>query len=158
MRVDRRGFQLTILGGMWALIGAAISLPAAIYLMAVPRSKKEANWTDVGEISSLPVGTPQEVVFRRNRVDGWKVISEKNTAWVLRKTEKELIALAPQCTHLGCAYHYEAQTKEFVCPCHTSSFSLEGAVLTGPAPRPLDRYETRVNNNRLLIGAVQKPA
>ena len=158
MRVDRRGFHLTIISGIWALIGAAISLPAAMYLMAVPRSKSETDWTDVGEISSVPIGKPQEVVFRRNRVDGWKVISEKNTAWVVRKSEKELIALAPQCTHLGCAYHYEQRTNEFVCPCHTSSFSLEGAVLTGPAPRPLDRYEIRLNNKRLLIGGVQKQA
>jgi menaquinol-cytochrome c reductase iron-sulfur subunit len=158
MNVDRRGFHLTIIGGLWALIGAAITLPAAVYLMAVPRSKNETDWTDIGEISSLPVGTPQEVVFRRNRVDGWKVVSEKNTAWVVRQSEKDLIALAPQCTHLGCAYHYEAHANEFICPCHTSSFALDGQVLTGPAPRPLDRYEVRVANNRLLIGGVQKPA
>jgi menaquinol-cytochrome c reductase iron-sulfur subunit len=158
MSVDRRGFHLAIIGGLWSLIGAAIALPGAVYLMAVPQSRKETGWTDAGDIASLPLGTPQEVVFRRNRVDGWKVVSEKNTAWVIRKNDKELVALAPQCTHLGCAYHYEARSKEFVCPCHTSSFSLEGEVLTGPAPRPLDRYDIRVANNRLLIGGVRKPA
>ena len=158
MSVDRRGFHLAIIGGLWSLIGAAIALPAAVYLMAVPKSKKETGWTDVGDIASLPMRTPQEVVFRRNRVDGWRVVSEKNTAWVIRKNDKDLVALAPQCTHLGCAYHYETESEQFVCPCHTSSFSLEGEVLTGPAPRPLDRYDIRVTNNRLLIGGVRKSA
>jgi len=28
-------------------------------------------------------------------------------------------------------------------PCHNSLFSIDGRVLAGPAPRPLDRYETK---------------
>jgi Rieske Fe-S protein len=43
-----------------------------------------------------------------------------------------------------------------VCPCHTSFFSIEGQVLSGPAPRPLDRYVTRIENNRLQIGRLRQ--
>lgn len=154
MGFDRRSFS--ILGGLWALIGAALSLPAAAYLFSAPKTRKEADWIDAGDISKLPLNQPEEVVFRRNRVDGWKVVSEKNTAWVIRKGPEEVIALAPQCTHLGCAYHWSDQTKKFHCPCHTSAFSPEGEVLTGPAPRPLDRYATRIENNRLMIGEVRR--
>jgi menaquinol-cytochrome c reductase iron-sulfur subunit len=156
MSLDRRSFSL--LGGLWALIGAALSLPAAAYLFSSPKSRKESGWVDAGDISKLPVGHPEEVVFRRNRVDGWKVLSEKNTAWVLRKPNNEVIALAPQCTHLGCAYHWSEQTNQFHCPCHTSAFSPEGEVLDGPAPRPLDRYAVKIENNRLLIGDVRREA
>lgn len=154
MSIDRRTFSL--LGGMWALVGAALSLPAAIYLFASPKSRRETGWIDAGDVSKLPLNKPEEFVFRRNRVDGWKVVSEKNTAWVVRTKPNQIVALAPQCTHLGCAYHWVEQTKEFLCPCHTSTFSVDGKVLTGPAPRALDRYEIKVRNNRLLIGGVRR--
>lgn len=156
VKVDRRTFQLSVIYGLWAVMSAALALPAAVYLFAPPRARKETEWADVGDLNRLPIGTPEEVVFRRTRVDGWKVISEKNTAWVVRTSENEVIAFAPQCTHLGCAYHWVEQTKEFLCPCHTSTFSIDGRVLTGPAPRPLDRYEVKVENNKLHIGAVRK--
>jgi menaquinol-cytochrome c reductase iron-sulfur subunit len=159
MKLDRRSFPIAVIGGLWALMSAALALPAAVYLLTPPRSaKNEGEWIDAGDISRLPVGIPEEVVFRRTRVDGWKITSEKTTAWVVKKNEKDVVAFAPQCTHLGCAYHYQSRTKEFLCPCHTSTFSIEGAVLTGPAPRPLDRYDIRLKGQRLLIGEIRKQA
>jgi Rieske Fe-S protein len=39
----------------------------------------------------------------------------------------------------------------FLCPCHDASFDVEGAVLDGPPPRPLDRYaEHRVTEDGIL--------
>jgi len=95
------------------------------------------------------------MVFRRTRVDGWKVTSEKATAWVVKTSDNQVTAFAPQCTHLGCAYHWEEQNKEFLCPCHTSTFAIDGKVTAGPAPRPLDRYEAKVENGKLMVGRIQ---
>ena len=91
-------------------------------------------------------------------MDGWKISSEKSSAWVVRTSASEVVAFAPQCTHLGCAYHWNEQRQHFVCPCHTSAFGIDGKVLTGPAPRALDRYEIRLRNEKLLIGQVRKSA
>ena len=99
---------------------------------------------------------PVEMSFRRNRVDGWKVISEKSTAWVVKQADNQVVAFGPQCTHLGCAYHWEEGKNEFLCPCHTSLFAIDGKVVAGPAPRPLDRYETKVEGNKLLLGELQQ--
>jgi menaquinol-cytochrome c reductase iron-sulfur subunit len=154
---SRRGFHTSIIYGLWAVISGALSLPAAIYLMVPPKSKKnDSSWIEAGDITQLKPGVPEEVVFRRNRLDGWKVTSEKSTAWVIKKNENEVIAFTPQCTHLGCAYSYDDKNKEFLCPCHTSTFGLDGTVLTGPAPRALDRYEVKLAGTKLLLGDVQK--
>ncbi len=153
---NRRQFHTTIIYALWALITGALSLPAAIYLLFPPKARKEGQWVEAGDVAHLAPRTPEEVVFRRNRVDGWKVTSEKATAWVVRLSEKEVVAFAPQCTHLGCAYRWDARNGSFLCPCHTSTFSVEGKVLSGPAPRPLDRYRAKVEGGKLLLGPVEE--
>lgn len=153
--VDRRRFHLTAIYGLWALISAALAAPAAIYLLFPPRAKKTEEWVDAGDISHLVPNAPEEVVFRRTRIDGWKITSEKSTAWVLKAADQNVVAFSPQCTHLGCAYHWDERNKEFLCPCHTSTFGLDGRVLTGPAPRALDRYDVKLQGTKLLLGSVK---
>jgi menaquinol-cytochrome c reductase iron-sulfur subunit len=152
----RRAFFLSAIYGLWGIISAALGVPAFLYLFLPPKPRKEAAFVDVGDISGLRLGSPLEMVFRRNRVDGWKVISEKSTAWVVKLTQNEVVAFGPQCTHLGCAYHWDDSKAEFICPCHSSVFSKDGKVVSGPAPRPLDRYDLKIENHRLLLGDIQE--
>lgn len=154
--VSRRRFHLGVIYSLMATIGAALGIPAIVYLFFPPKSRKAEEWVEVADVASLSNGVPEEIVFRKNRVDGWKISSEKTTAWVLKKTGGEILAFAPQCTHLGCAYRYEEQKKTFLCPCHTSNFDLDGNVIDGPAPRPLDRYAVKIDGNKLLLGAVHQ--
>lgn len=155
--VERRGFFVRAIQGLGALIGGALGLPAVTYLFTPTRSGSGGVWTDAGDLTKLELRAPQEVAFRRTKVDGWKIVNEKSTAWVVKLDENQVVAYSPMCTHLGCAYRYDASIKEFVCPCHTSNFSLEGKVLTGPAPRALDRYEVKLDGTRVLIGALENP-
>ena len=148
----RRAFYIRFIYCAMSAVGAALALPAAIYLLFPPKARKETEWVNAGDLSSIPIGTPTEVSFERKRVDGWKVTTEKATAWVLKKSNNAVIAYTPQCTHLGCAYHWDDGSHTFVCPCHTSAFSLDGQVLGGPAPRPLDRYMVKVDASKLQIG------
>jgi menaquinol-cytochrome c reductase iron-sulfur subunit len=156
MSLDRRKFQAAMVFGFGAVMSAVLAVPAVAYLFAVPKSRRKQGWINAGDISQVPLNSPEEVVFRKTRVDGWKIVTERTTAWVVRKSPTEVIALAPQCTHLGCAYHWDAERKEFECPCHTSAFSMDGKVLSGPAPRPLDQYAVKLDGNRLLVGEIRR--
>jgi menaquinol-cytochrome c reductase iron-sulfur subunit len=138
-------------------IGAALAVPAGVYLLWSGPSKNRGNFVEAANLTQLQVGKPQEVTFERTRVDGWRTLREKVIAWVVRTDENHAVAYSPQCTHLGCAYHWEEPRKQFVCPCHESLFSIDGKVMGGPASRPLDRYLVRVENSKLLIGSkIQK--
>ena len=132
---------------------AVLALPAVAYLFGKPKSQKQSDFVPTADLLQLTVGKPEEVVFRRTRVDGWRVLNEKSTAWVLRKDDQNVIAFAPQCTHLGCAYHWDEKENNFLCPCHTSTFSIDGKVLSGPAPRPLDRLVTKFDQGKILISS-----
>lgn len=154
----RRNFYVAAIYGMWAVIAAALAVPAFLYLLLPPRLRKENEWVEVGDITRLTPDSPVEMVYRRTRVDGWKIFSEKSTAWVVKSPDNQVTAFGPQCTHLGCAYHWDESKNEFLCPCHTSLFSITGKVISGPAPRPLDRFETRIQGTRLFLGKLRQSA
>ncbi len=78
--------------------------------------------------------------------DGALVFRESRVA-VIRQGEA-LYALDLTCTHLGCTV--TVTPKNIVCPCHGSQFALDGAVLTGPADRPLQRL-TLVEQDDMLV-------
>jgi menaquinol-cytochrome c reductase iron-sulfur subunit len=138
---------------MGALITAALAVPAIAYLFSPGKKTSAASgWVDAGALDPMPLRKPVEVVFRRRRADGWKVVDEKVSAWVVRMGGAEVYAVSPTCTHLGCAVSWNEGQSNFLCPCHTSAFSIEGQVLSGPAPRPLDRLPVRVLDGRLQIG------
>ena len=150
--VTRRSFYEVCIHGLSVLMGAALAIPGVVYLFAKPRTKQTGDWVEAADLNQLQPGKPEEVLFNRSRVDGWRVVNEKTSAWVVKMDDQTAIAYSPACTHLGCAYHWDEQQSEFVCPCHNSMFSVDGKVLSGPAPRPLDRLEIRVENRKLFIG------
>ena len=153
----RRRLLITGIRAIWAFIATMLGLPVAEYLGSVSKNEGVKEWTEVGEIDNLPDGRPVAIVFHRSRADAWKKTSEKLTAWVARTSASSVVAFGPQCTHLGCAHHWDAAKNEFVCPCHNSRFSIAGAVLGGPASRPLDRYDVKVEGSKLLIGDLIRP-
>ncbi len=154
--ISRRNFYVGAVYGMWAAISAALGIPALVYLFFPPKVRRAEEWVEVGDVSKLAPDSPVEMTFRRNRVDGWKVISEKGTAWVVKHGDGSIVAFGPQCTHLGCAYHWEEGKNDFLCPCHSSVFSVDGKVLSGPAPRPLDRFDIQLKWSDLLLGKLRQ--
>jgi len=154
----RRAFHLAVVYVLGALIGLAMAIPTALYLLVPPKPRKQSGWIDAGDVSQLTTGVPVELSFQESRLDGWRLTTEKKTAWVVKEADSRIVAFSPQCTHLACAYHWEMEQGKFMCPCHGSVFSIDGKVLAGPAPRPLDRYLTKVENNRLQIGELKQSA
>jgi cytochrome b6-f complex iron-sulfur subunit len=68
---------------------------------------------------------------------------------VLRADDTTIVALNAKCTHAGCDVAW--QSDRFQCPCHGSSFELDGTVLEGIAPRPLDNYPVRFDGTLIEI-------
>jgi menaquinol-cytochrome c reductase iron-sulfur subunit len=149
----RRGFYLAAINMLGALIGAAVAIPAAAYLLIRPKSEQEGGWSEVGGLDQLKIGKPEQILYTRKRVDGWRKITEKTSTWLVKTDQNTVVAFNPACTHLACPYHWDDGARQFVCPCHDSKFSIEGKVLAGPAPRPLDRYAAKVEDGKILIGS-----
>jgi Rieske Fe-S protein len=58
-----------------------------------------------------------------------------------RDTGDRFYALDSTCRHAGCmVFPYDTGFEAIVCPCHGSSYALDGSVLTGPTVSPLISY------------------
>ncbi|HET9429146.1 MAG TPA: FAD-dependent oxidoreductase [Allosphingosinicella sp.] len=58
-----------------------------------------------------------------------------------RNPEGKLIERSASCTHMGCVVHWNGFERCWDCPCHGSQFAPDGAVLNGPAVKPLAEVE-----------------
>jgi len=68
---------------------------------------------------------------------------------ILVRQEDRYQAFSAVCTHLRC---YVRPSKHFMlCPCHGSTFGLDGKALRGPAEQPLKRYRTEVSDYGIEI-------
>lgn len=55
-----------------------------------------------------------------------------------RDFDGTLHEVSATCTHLGCGLEFNDAEKTWDCPCHGSRFSVDGAVIHGPAVRDLE--------------------
>ncbi|HEX6249087.1 MAG TPA: FAD-dependent oxidoreductase [Nocardioidaceae bacterium] len=68
------------------------------------------------------------------------IVSDDSGEWATYVDEQGLRhAVSPTCTHMGCLVSFNGVEKAWECPCHGSRFDLDGAVLQGPATKPLKR-------------------
>jgi glycine/D-amino acid oxidase-like deaminating enzyme/nitrite reductase/ring-hydroxylating ferredoxin subunit len=71
------------------------------------------------------------------RGEGRIVGSGRAQKAVYRDESGALRAVSARCTHLGCIVSWNAAEHTWDCPCHGSRFDVDGAVVQGPAVKPL---------------------
>ena len=152
--MNRREFLNYSVWGLGVVIGGALFVPAATYFLSPAWREIAEDWILVGEVKKIPHGKPVQIDFLQRRKDGWMTVEEKRSAWVLTEDGKDFTVFNPQCTHLGCPYKWDAEREQFLCPCHAGVFAKNGDVLSGPPPRPLDRFPVKMDNGKLWIRPV----
>lgn len=149
--VTRRSFLAIVTAGLGALIGVVLGAGGALYAISPAFRRKTEDWVDIGNAGDIKPGSPVKVDFTVRKRDAWATVERKSSAWVLTPDGKQFIVFDPRCTHLGCPYRWDKSLGRFMCPCHTAVFNVDGRVVMGPAPRPLDRFPARVVGGRLLV-------
>jgi Rieske Fe-S protein len=153
--ISRRDFIKITTVAVGSVIGAAIGLPAINFLIdpALKADKTDA-WIPLGKLEKIEIGKPTLLTFTRSKANGWEKTVNSYGVFILRKSETQTLVLSNKCTHLGCHVNWDAETQEYICPCHDAQFGINGEVLGGPPPRPLDQYsgdQVKVEDGTLLI-------
>jgi Rieske Fe-S protein len=101
-------------------------------------SASGAGLTDaLASTSEIPVG-------------GGKIF-DKAVVVVTQPTAGEYKAFSAVCTHMGCIVN-QISGGRIDCPCHGSEYSItDGAVLAGPAPRPLPAKQIKVTGDSIFL-------
>ncbi len=150
--LSRRNFMQTAIWGIGGLIGIGFGVPAVAYVVGPSlKSQQTQTWMRLGPTSKVELGTPTLFTFTIQTQTGWIENSEEISVYVLSTDGRTYIAMSNICTHLGCHIRWIADQNHFFCPCHNGVFDSSGNVVAGPPPRPLNRYDVKVENDQLFV-------
>ena len=139
-----------VFGGMAALVPAISGL--IVFLDPLRRKSQDNDAVLVASLNSLPTdGVPRKFPVITGHTDAWNRMPRVPVGAVyLRRTgDKQVQAFNVVCPHAGCFVDYVAASKSYHCPCHNSSFALDGAIADAksPSPRGLDDLEVEIRND-----------
>jgi menaquinol-cytochrome c reductase iron-sulfur subunit len=150
---NRRSF----LGAMVALgsvfVGALLSVPLVRFaIFPLIRRTTDLKNSPVGSMSEFSSLTePAMRTIQIEQIDGWrKTVSEK-VVYITKDQRNQLSVLTSICPHLGCTVPWNTEKKQFICPCHGGTFSVDGSRVSGPSQRGMDTLETFVEDGQLLV-------
>jgi Rieske Fe-S protein len=149
---NRRAFVVVCAAGTCA-IAATIGVPAAIFVGAPLGDKaSEGKKLPVAKLSELELGVPKKFTLVGDEVDAWTRATGRKlgAVWLTRTAEREVRALSTVCPHLGCGVDLAPDGKQFLCPCHTSAFSLDGEHVAGPSPRAMDPLPVEIGSDDIV--------
>jgi len=75
-----------------------------------------------------------------------------NPIVIARVDGNTFAALDAICTHERCTVAYNALNLTLDCPCHGSTYEVDGRVVTGPAVRALTKFTASSDGAMLTIG------
>lgn len=171
--LSRRSFVVRAMAAIGGVIAAAVAIPVAGFATApgwraraplrwlstsVSPTLRTNDWTTVGKLTDFEVGVPQYRILEREVIDGWVREKAPVGIHVVRESDTDVAILDPHCTHLGCPLSWSAGAGRFLCPCHGGAFDATGQVVAGPPPRPMVRYDTRIQDGEIQIASLQEGA
>lgn len=149
--VTRRRFLGYMSGLLSGVIAVALGLPLVRFFIGDVFKPREQRWVKLGEAAEVTPGQPR--LFRAGHIDrdGWRQLTRREAVYAVTHDREEFTVFSYACTHLGCPVHWDDDAKLFLCPCHNGGFSIDGEVVKGPAPRPLDRLDHKIENGVLYV-------
>jgi menaquinol-cytochrome c reductase iron-sulfur subunit len=151
--INRRSFLGVLLGFGALVMGAALSVPLLRFALHPLLTKTtDVGWSDIGKIEEFAsLKAPLKKLITVDQRDGWRKIVSEKAIYILPPKEGVLRVLSPICPHLGCSIPWVEAKQQFICPCHTAIFTLDGTRVSGPAPRPMDDLESKVEEGVLKV-------
>lgn len=140
--IDRRKFCIT--AGNAAIGIAGVGTITVMTKFLAPNLLQEIP-------RRFQIGPPDN--FQPNTV----VFNQDYRLFIVRNEQGDFYALSAVCTHLRCLVGWRSETASrdqegvISCPCHGSVYDKIGNVISGPAPRSLDRFRMRLEDGRLIV-------
>lgn len=139
MTLERRGVIGWILGGGFIASIVSFLYPAVRFMIPPAVPEAAVNEVSAGKVSDLKPNSGKIIKFGSRPV------------LLIRVSETDWRAFSAICTHLNCTVQYQEARHEIWCACHNGYYNLNGQVVAGPPPRPLEDYAVRVRGEEVVI-------
>jgi cytochrome b6-f complex iron-sulfur subunit len=139
MTSERRGFIKWLLGGGFLASLASFLYPVVRFMN--PPSVSEAS------VNEVAAGKSQD--FKTN--SGKILKFGSRPVLLIRMSEAEWKAFSAVCTHLNCTVQYRGDSHVIWCACHNGMYDLNGNVVSGPPPKPLEEYVVRLRGEEVFV-------
>ena len=136
---NRRSFLKVLLTGGLAGFAAITIYPILSFLNPPKQTEVQVTSVVVGKVDDIKPGDSKIIRFGNKPVI------------IIRRDENNFTALSATCTHLDCTVQYKKDEKIIWCACHNGKYDLYGKNISGPPPRPLDKFNVSIKNNELIV-------
>ena len=137
--MKRRGFLDWLIGLAGTTLGAFVLYPVFRYLVPPPTPEAATRRVVAAKADELAPNSFKTFPFG------------SQPGILVRTVSGEYRALSAVCTHLGCTVQYRAPDRVIWCACHNGLYDLEGRNVSGPPPRPLERYVVHVEGGDVIV-------
>jgi menaquinol-cytochrome c reductase iron-sulfur subunit len=157
----RRNFLLefwaVLVGGVVGLVPFLSGLAVLLDPLRKGNASEGAELVRVARLDAVPEdGLPHQFPVVKSKKDAWTYSPNERVGavFLLRHQGSDSVeAFSVVCPHAGCFVGYDADNSVFQCPCHTSSFNLDGTIIVpSPSPRGMDKLEpTKVEDGWIFV-------
>jgi Rieske Fe-S protein len=134
----RRHFLELFFGTSIVASLASFFYPVLRYILPPQNAELTSDTVLAGHVGDLKPNTGE--IFRFGNYPGI----------LIRTADNKYLALSATCTHLNCTVQYRSDLHLIWCPCHNGFYGLDGRNISGPPPRPLQRYEVTLKGNEIF--------
>ena len=139
MPQERRTLLRWLLGGGFTASVLSFLYPAVKFMNPPTIPEASTNEVSAGKVQSLKPNSGKIVKFG------------SRPALLIRVNETEWRAFSAICTHLNCTVQFQDSTRQIWCACHNGFYDLNGKVVSGPPPRPLEEYAVHIRGEDVVI-------
>jgi cytochrome b6-f complex iron-sulfur subunit len=139
MPQERRTLIRWLLGSGFAASIASFVYPAIRFMNPPDIPEASVNEVSAGKAQDLKPNSGKIVKFG------------SRPALLVRVSDTEWRAFSAVCTHLNCTVQYRDSTRQIWCACHNGTYDLNGHVISGPPPAPLEEYAVKVRGDEVVI-------
>jgi Rieske Fe-S protein len=143
---EKRRSLFKLLGGLVG--GGAV---AAVGYSYFSREGVIDEWVAIGPIADLPADKPQRTRVTLTEHGALMDSTVQKVLWLRRMANGDVQVFSGTCPHMNCTVAWKPERNGFDCACHLSAFDASGQVVSGPAPRPLDTLEHKLENGVLSV-------
>lgn len=155
---NRRSFISRTATIVTAAVAGAVAPIAGLFTFLDPLRRKSdtRGMVRIAPLSALPEdGEPRKFQVLDTLVDAWNKTENVpvGSVYIQRTGENTVRVLNTVCPHLGCSVGYRASSNGYFCPCHKSSFALDGSIADpkSPSPRSMDELTAEVRDGEVWV-------